>query len=128
MVDSGGTGRPKDWPRMTPHDEFLELCAVSTSGELSQEEQRRLKEHLAVCPECRQALKEFEAVVDVGVPLLSSELSGLPPELPGALSADAPEPLTLKRPLAEASGNRANPAATEQRTPLAFPHPNGRER
>ncbi|MHB8413386.1 MAG: zf-HC2 domain-containing protein [Candidatus Acidiferrales bacterium] len=65
---------------MRPHDEFIELCALSTSGDLSQEEQRRLKEHLAVCPECRQALKEFEAVVDVGVPLLSSELSQLPSE------------------------------------------------
>src|SRR5579864_1823234 len=119
MVDSGGTGRPKDWPRMTPHDEFLELCAVSTSGELSQEEQRRLKEHLAVCPECRQALKEFEAVVDVGVPLLSSELSGLPLELPGAVSADAPDSLTLKGALSGAARGRTDPAATEQRTPLA---------
>src|SRR5579872_39201 len=128
MVDSGGTGRPKDWPGMTPHDEFLELCAVSTSGELSQEEQRRLKEHLAVCPECRQALKEFEAVVDVGVPLLSSELSGLLPELPGAVSADAPEALTLKRARSEAAGDRANPAAAEQRTSLHLSHPNGRER
>ena len=63
---------------MRPHDEFLELCAVATSGELSKEEQRRLNEHLAVCPECRQALKEFETVVDVGVPLLSSELSTIP--------------------------------------------------
>jgi len=113
---------------MTPHDEFLELCAVSTSGELSQEEQRRLKEHLAVCPECRQALKEFEAVVDVGVPLLSSELSGLLPELPGAVSADAPEALTLKRARSEAAGDRANPAAAEQKTSFHLSHPNGRQR
>ena len=115
---------------MTPHDEFLELCAVSTSGDLSQEEQRRLKEHLAVCPECRQALKEFEAVVDVGVPLLSSELSGLLPVLPGAVAADALEALRLKRALSEAAGDRANPAAAEQkqRTPPFLSHPNGRER
>ena len=31
-----------------PHDEFLELCAVSTSGQLTEEEQKRLQEHLAV--------------------------------------------------------------------------------
>lgn len=58
---------------MRPHDEFLELCALSTSGELNTEEQRRLEEHLAVCPHCREAKREFEAVVDVGVPLLASQ-------------------------------------------------------
>jgi hypothetical protein len=61
---------------MGPHEEFLELCAVSTSGDLTEEEQKKLKAHLAGCPECRQALTEFEAAVDVGVPLLSSKLAG----------------------------------------------------
>jgi peptidoglycan hydrolase CwlO-like protein len=60
---------------MEPHDEFRELCAIATSGELSEHEQRKLRAHLTGCPECRQALKEFEAVVDVGVPLLASQLS-----------------------------------------------------
>ena len=46
-----------------PHDEFLELCALSTSGELTGEEQKRLQEHLAVCPSCREAMKQYEAVV-----------------------------------------------------------------
>ena len=60
---------------MEPHDEFLELCAVSTSGELSEHEKRKLAAHLAGCAECRQALQEFEAAVDVGVPFLASKLS-----------------------------------------------------
>ena len=60
---------------MRPHDEFLELCAISTSGDLTEEEGKKLEAHLAVCPECRQALQEFEAAVDVGVPLLSSQLA-----------------------------------------------------
>jgi anti-sigma factor RsiW len=60
---------------MEPHDEFLELCALSTSGELSDEEQRKLDAHIAECAECRQALHEFEAAVDVGVPFLASRLS-----------------------------------------------------
>jgi hypothetical protein len=60
---------------MESHDEFRELCAIATSGELSEQEQRKLREHLTGCPECRQALREFEAVVDVGVPLLASQLS-----------------------------------------------------
>jgi hypothetical protein len=60
---------------MAPHDEFLELCAVSTSGELSEEERRKLEAHLAGCAECRQALQEFEAAVDVGVPFLAAKLA-----------------------------------------------------
>jgi Anti-sigma-K factor rskA/Putative zinc-finger len=59
---------------MDQHDEFLELCALSTSGELTEEEHRKLQLHLAECADCRQALQEFEAVVDVGIPLLSSKL------------------------------------------------------
>src|ERR1700693_1184435 len=65
---------------MERHDEFLELCAVSTSGELSGQERRKLEAHLAGCAECRQALKEFEAAVDVGVPFLASKLFADPSE------------------------------------------------
>ena len=63
---------------MGPHEEFLELCAVSTSGDLTGEEHKKLQAHLAGCAECRQALREFEAAVDIGVPLLSSRLSAVP--------------------------------------------------
>ena len=65
---------------MGPHEEFLELCAVSTSGDLTEEEQEKLQAHLLGCAECRQALSEFEAAVDVGVPLLSSKLYAAPSE------------------------------------------------
>ena len=58
-----------------PHDEFLELCAVSTSGQLSEEEQNRLKEHLAVCPACREALREYESVVNDAIPAIGAEQS-----------------------------------------------------
>ena len=75
---------------MEPHDEFLELCALSTSGELSDEEQRKLDAHLALCAECRQALQEFEAAVDVGVPFLASKLSPV-------LSLDPSEPFTSRQ-------------------------------
>jgi hypothetical protein len=60
--------------RLGPHEEFLQLAAVSTAGDLTPEELKLLREHLAVCADCQQALKEFETVVDVGVPMLSSEL------------------------------------------------------
>jgi anti-sigma factor RsiW len=65
---------------MKLHDEFLELCAVSTSGDLSREEQVRLEKHLAGCCECRQALREFEAVADIGVHMLIPELFKAPQE------------------------------------------------
>jgi peptidoglycan hydrolase CwlO-like protein len=55
-----------------PHDEFLELCAVSTSGELTEEEQNRLQEHLAVCPSCRKALRQYESVVDRAIPAIAA--------------------------------------------------------
>jgi hypothetical protein len=55
-----------------PHDEFMELCAVSTSGQLSEAEHKRLQEHLATCMSCREALKQFEAVVDQAIPAIGA--------------------------------------------------------
>jgi hypothetical protein len=55
-----------------PHDEFLELCAVSTSGQLTGEEQKRLQEHLAVCQSCRESLQQFEAVVGQAIPAIAA--------------------------------------------------------
>ena len=79
---------------MGPHEEFLELCAVSTSGDLTEEEQKKLQAHLTGCAECRQALREFETAVDVGVPLLASKLAADPtrePAMPhGELGSLAP--------------------------------------
>jgi Putative zinc-finger len=55
------------------HNEFLELCAVSTSGQLTEEEQERLKEHLALCESCRQTLKQYETVVDRAIPAILAQ-------------------------------------------------------
>lgn len=56
-----------------PHDDFLELCAVSTSGHLTEEEQRRLQQHLVVCPECRQTLREYASVVADTISVIGAE-------------------------------------------------------
>lgn len=64
----------------SPHDEFLALCALSTSGELTGEERARLQEHLAVCPSCREAIKQYEAVI-------SKTISALGPD-PESLESD----------------------------------------
>jgi signal transduction histidine kinase len=63
-----------------PHDEFLELCAVSTSGELTAGEAKRLKEHLAVCPSCTEAMRQYEAVVSRTIPALAPEPGGAEPD------------------------------------------------
>ena len=59
---------------MGPHDEFLELCAVSTSGELTQDERKKLDEHLAVCPSCRKVLEQYRATVHTAISGIASEL------------------------------------------------------
>ena len=103
MVNSSGDKEAGEWSKMGPHDEFLELCAVSTSGDLTEEEQNKLNAHLAGCADCRQALKEFEAAVDVGVPLLASKLSTVPSE-----ESESPRKELAGRPLSKsaASGSR----------------------
>ena len=55
-----------------PHSEFLELCAVSTSGELTEEEQKKLQAHLLVCESCRETLKQYETVVDRAIPAIAA--------------------------------------------------------
>ena len=55
-----------------PHDEFLELCAISASGELTDEEQKKLAQHLAVCPSCGQALKQYQSIVDQQIPSIAA--------------------------------------------------------
>jgi hypothetical protein len=59
--------------RIEPHDEFLELCAISTSGQLSEEDQRRLQEHLAVCSSCREALEQYKAIIRHAIPAIAAE-------------------------------------------------------
>jgi len=59
---------------MGPHEEFLELCAAAAAGELSADEQARLDSHLEMCPQCRQAMSEYEAVTRITVSALAQEL------------------------------------------------------
>ena len=51
----------------SPHDEFLELCAVATAGQLTGEEQKKLSQHLAVCCSCRDVMKQYESVAGEAV-------------------------------------------------------------
>ena len=77
-----------------PHDEFLELCAVSTSGQLTEEEQRKLQEHLAVCTSCRQLLQQYEAVVSRTIPIIAANEA---PQSDSDWSLDQAEAAFVKR-------------------------------
>jgi anti-sigma factor RsiW len=112
---------------MESHDEYLELCALSTSGDLSDEEQRELQAHLSKCAECRQGLQEFEAAVDVGIPLLSSHLAGAPTEQSEVDDARAADPTLLGVP---ASGGEQKESGTSKdigKRAFAFAHRDGHE-
>lgn len=101
-----------------PHDEFLELCAVSTSGQLSEEEQNRLQEHLAVCPACRAALREYESVVNDAIPGIGAEQSsGIDPG-PGFSQSKA-EKAFFDR-LAKEDGRQLQGAEKKNGVPSAF--------
>jgi hypothetical protein len=121
MSENWDKRAPGKWSGLRPHEEFLELCAVSTSGALSPAEQKKLQDHLATCAECRQALREFEVVADIGVPLLSSELAA-----PSKEPRSAPEiEGTLTQAPAQIGTPYLNSDTTEQSKGVIFAHRNG---
>jgi hypothetical protein len=65
---------------MVPHEEFLELCAAATAGELTADERARLDAHLVLCKECRDAGAEFETAATHGAAALASEFDSQNPD------------------------------------------------
>jgi hypothetical protein len=82
---------------MNSHEEYLELCAASTAGELSADEEQQLKEHLIVCASCRRAKHEFELTVQRAVPVLADDLSSPPDEPDPAWSVEQAEAVFFQR-------------------------------
>lgn len=78
MVEGMGSREHEVQPGARRHEEYLELCALAASGSLTEAEQKDLREHAARCVECRQALKEFESVVDHVIPKLADGLTEEP--------------------------------------------------
>lgn len=56
-------------------EEFAELCALSTSGELDAQESERLREHVAICDACAMLLREYTSLAQVGMVQLAAELA-----------------------------------------------------
>jgi len=92
------------------HEEFVALCALSTSGELSEEEWQRLHEHLATCASCRAAKADYERLASHVMPVLAAsagaELEA--GEESGGFSFDDAERRLMER-LASESPRTADP-------------------
>jgi hypothetical protein len=69
---------------MPAHDEFLELCAVSLSGDLTDDERKKLDEHLISCVSCRLVFDQYQKTASTSLPQLASEL---PLPMPSAESS-----------------------------------------
>lgn len=54
------------------HDEFIALCALFFSGELSDEEWALLQVHLAYCDSCRNTFEEYQQIHKDVVPALAA--------------------------------------------------------
>lgn len=57
------------------HEEFAELCALSTSGALTSEEMDRLEAHLKTCASCRELKAQYEQVAFDAMPAIAAELT-----------------------------------------------------
>jgi len=73
MLEHGASRGAGPLPPSESHDEFLELCAIATTGSLSAEERRRLKEHLLGCESCRAIMAQYEAVIGRVIPALAPD-------------------------------------------------------
>ena len=99
------------------HQEFLELCALASSGNLSEAEGKKLREHLVACSECQRAMKEFSAVVDEVIPGLAPELTEDPP-LDPSFSQEKAEASFRKRLTDEKERERDRVEADSSSSPL----------
>jgi hypothetical protein len=57
------------------HEYFRELCAVATSGSLTDGESNELKLHLGACDQCRKLMQEYREVARTGMAMLMPEVN-----------------------------------------------------
>lgn len=93
---------------MAPHEEFLELCAAATAGELTADEQARLDAHLASCSECSEAKREYELASQHAALALASESPLAESEIDSSWSVEDAEKAFLKRLDSEKESSKAD--------------------
>jgi hypothetical protein len=57
------------------HDEFVALCALFASGELTEQEWALLQVHLAYCDSCRVVFEQYQHLADNVMPVLAASAS-----------------------------------------------------
>ena len=81
------------------HDEFVALCALFPSGELTEEEWALLQVHLAYCDSCRAVFDQYQQIASDVVPVMAasaaSELDSKPG--PSSFSVEAAEQRLMGR-------------------------------
>jgi hypothetical protein len=68
------------------HDEFVALCALFPSGELTEEEWALLQVHLAYCDACRVTFEEYQRIASEAIPVLAASAAAELDGKPGATS------------------------------------------
>lgn len=68
------------------HDEFVALCALFPSGELTEEEWALLQVHLAYCDSCRVAFDEYQQIASDVVPVMAASAASESDITPGSTS------------------------------------------
>jgi hypothetical protein len=68
------------------HAEFVALCALFPSGELTEEEWALLQVHLAYCDACRTAFDEYQQIASDVVPLMAASAAYEPDRAPESTS------------------------------------------
>jgi DNA repair exonuclease SbcCD ATPase subunit len=63
------------YPDLNHHERYAEMCAVFTTGSLTEDELRELKKHLGQCEPCRRLLSEYRQVVREAIPLAIEDVS-----------------------------------------------------
>lgn len=97
---------------MVPHEEFLQLCAAATAGELTCDEQRRLDAHLGTCAQCRRTMEEYEVAAQHAV-ALASQFAPEETEPDRSWSVEEAEKAFLKRLPAETNSPEVATKSTE---------------
>src|SRR5262249_25158747 len=82
---------------MIRHDEFLELCAAATAGELNPTEQTKLNLHLSECAECRKAMRDYETASEHAVAAMAPEYTPENSDTDGSWSVEEAEEAFFKR-------------------------------
>jgi hypothetical protein len=100
-------------------EEFAELCALSTTGTLSEKESKILEAHVAGCPKCKEVLADYRSLTSEGMAKIGAQMGAQLPEpemeagwseaegrnrLLDKLRADKPERTETERSLAARYG------------------------